>query len=78
MPYFLLMIYGCQVWGQNRSAHIINIFKLQNRALRIINFKNFNDNVDILYKNNKILKVQDIIKIQNILHVHDYLNKCTT
>ena len=68
------MIYGCQVWGQNRSAHMIKISKFQNRALRIINFKNFNGSVDILYKNNKILNVKDLIKFQNILHVHAYLN----
>ena len=68
------MTYGCQIWGQNRSAHLIKISKLQDRALRIINFQEFNDNPSTLYKNEKIIKIHDLIKIQNILHVHDYLN----
>ena len=68
------MIYGCQTWGQNRNGHLNKIIKLQDRALRIINFRDFNDNPSPLYKNNEILKFQDFIKLQNILHIHDYLN----
>ena len=47
------MTYRCQIWGQNCSAHLIKISKLQNRALRIINFEDFNDNPSTLYKNEK-------------------------
>ena len=38
------MVYGCQIWGQGRGSNIENIYKLQNRALRIINFEDFNAN----------------------------------
>ena len=43
------MVYGCQIWGQGRGSHIENIYKLQNRALRIINFEDFNANPNPLY-----------------------------
>ena len=64
------MVYGCQIWGQ----HLEKISKLQNRALQIINFKDFNDNANPLYTKNNILKLQDLIRLQNCLFVHDYLN----
>ena len=68
------MIYGCQIWGQNRNSHVEAIFKLQNRALRIMNFKDFHANPNPLYTNNTILKLPDFIRLQNCLFVHDYLN----
>ena len=68
------MVYDCQIWGQSRSSHVENIFKLQNRALQIINFEDFHANPNPLYINNKILKLQDFIRLQNCLFIHDYLN----
>ena len=69
-----LLTYGCQVWGIGRGAHIEKISKLQNRALRIINFKNFHADSNPLYIHQKILKFQDFIRLQNCLFVHDFLN----
>ena len=68
------MIYGCQIWGQSRNAYVEKIYKLQNKALRIINFADYRADVNPLYINNNILKLQDHIKLQNCLFVHDYLN----
>ena len=31
--------YGCQIWGQNKNYAVENIEKLQNKAIRILNFK---------------------------------------
>ena len=67
------MIYGCQIWGQGWNKHIQMIQKLQNRAIRIINFREFNVNPNPLYKNDNILKIQDFVKLQNCLLIHDYL-----
>ena len=50
------------------------IFKVQNRAIRIINFEDNDVDTNLLYKSNEILILEDLIKLQNILHVHDYLN----
>ena len=68
------MLYGSQIWGQGLNIHLDKICKLQNRALRIINFKNANEDVNQLYSECKILKLQDYIRLQNCLFVHDYLN----
>ena len=66
------MIYTCQVWGQ-KEKQIIKISELQDKALRIINFKPINHPVLELYKNNKILKLQDYIKLLNFMFVKDVL-----
>ena len=70
-----MMMYGAQVWGQSITTHTEKVFKLQNRAMRIINFSDFWAEADPLYKNNKILKLDDYIKMQNCLFVHDFLHK---
>ena len=67
------MMYGCQVWGQG-GVHFEKIIKLQNRALRIINFEDYHVNASPLYAREGILKLIDVIKLQNCLFVHDYLN----
>ena len=70
------MVYGCQVWGQKNqliNRKLDTISRLQNRALRIINFKNIHDDPSPLYKSNRILKIKDFITLQNTLLVHDYL-----
>ena len=40
------MTYGCQIWGQSRSTHVNRISRLQNRAMRIINFETYDANPD--------------------------------
>ena len=62
------MINTCQVWGQKENQ-IKKISELQDKALRIINFKPINHPVLELYKNNKILKLQDYIKLLNCMFV---------
>ena len=68
------MIYGCQIWGQDPFGHIEKISKLQDRALRIINFKGFHTDANPLYSDVRVLKLKDLIRLQNCLFVHDYLN----
>ena len=67
------LLYNCQVWGQSRS-NITSVCKLQNKAMRIINFKDFNAPSNPIYAENLILKLEDIIKQKNCLFVHDFLN----
>ena len=68
------MIFGSQIWGQSCNTHTKNVFKLQNRALRIINFADFRANSNPLYNENIILKLGHNIELQNCLFVHDFLN----
>ena len=51
-----------------------NLIKLLEKALQIINFKNFNENVNPLFKENQILKVSNFIAYKNALSVRNYSN----
>ena len=57
--------YGVQLWGQKNQEIKEIIQKLQNPALRKINFKKFHHPIKHIYKGYKILKFGDILKIQN-------------
>ena len=37
-----VMTYGSQIWGQFPNSHVKRIEKLQNKALRVINYADFN------------------------------------
>ena len=69
------MIYGCQVWGQGDKDNLEKICKLQNRALRTINFEGPRAESNNLYAGNKILKLEDFIKLNNCLFIHDHIHK---
>ena len=69
------MIYGCQVWGQGDKDNLEKISKLQNRALRTINFEGPRAESNNLYAGNKILKLEDLIKLNNCLFIHDHIHK---
>ena len=60
------LIYSCQIWDQNNTI-LRKVELLQNKALRIINFKNNEYNVNELYKTNKILRIADYIKLLNFI-----------
>ena len=66
-----LMIYGSLVWGQFINKNVARLTKLQDKAIRIINFANYTDSRNPLYKHSKILKFEDHMKIQNFLFIHD-------
>ena len=69
------LTYGCQIWGQNVNVFNQKIFKLQNKALRIISFSDFRVDADPLYLRFKILKLKDHIVLQNCLFVYEALSK---
>ena len=64
------LIYGSQIWGQTINIHTEKVFKLQNKAMRIIQFADFHANPHPIYKANKILKLEDHIELQNCLFVY--------
>ena len=67
------LIYACQVWGQNENF-LKKLFSLQNKAIRIINFKQQGFLVYELYYANGILKIKDYIHLINFLFVRDALS----
>ena len=72
-----ILSYGSQIWGQYNNSYVKHITKIQNKAIRIINFKSSRTSSSELYKNSNILKIRDQITIANYLFVHDSLNRKT-
>ena len=72
--YSSLLLYGSQIWGQSNKS-ILKIEKLQNKALRIINFEHPRSSVNSLYNKCAILKFEDSIKLSNFLFAHDNLKR---
>ena len=69
-----LLSYGAQIWGQRNNKYIQRLGKLQNNAVRIINFANFRASVTPLYLKSKILKLFDNVKLMNFLYIKDSIN----
>jgi len=67
-------MYGSQVWGQSLQTVIDKISVLQRKAVRIMSFSQFTEHSNPLFKELKILKVQDNIFLQNCLFVHDFFH----
>ena len=66
--------YGCQIWGLENTIQVKKIGKLQNKALRIINFQDWNTPSEPLYIQCQVLKLCDLVRLENCLFVHDYIN----
>ena len=67
------LIYGLQVWIHGENVLIRKVKTLQNKALRIIDFKNQQAHSSPLYKKLNILKLSDYAKLLNCLFVYDQL-----
>ena len=62
------LIYGSQIWGKTKTKLFQEVVKLQNKAIRIINFLPFNtSNINKTYNHLKILKLPVSISLQNSL-----------
>ena len=66
--------YACQVWGQSNSDILVMVQRAQNKALRIINFKEERHPSAPLYTETKILNLTNIITLNNCMLVFDQLN----
>ena len=74
--YYSLFNYASQIWGQIKTKLFQEVVKLQNKAIRIINFLPFNSsNINKTYNDLKILKLPDFISLQNSLFVKDCFEK---
>ena len=71
------LTYVCQTWGQRVSSSLNKIKKQQDNAMRIISFAKYNARVyvraDVIYKQNKVLKLADHIFMLNCLFAHQQL-----
>ena len=67
--------YGCEVWGQNKNNSINEISRLQDKALRIICFKDCNTVARPLYNEKRIIRFFDLVTFYNCLFVAGHLNQ---
>ena len=67
------LIYACPVRVQNENC-LKKLSSLQNKAIRIINFKRQDFPVNVLHNANEILKIKDYIHLINFLFVKDVLS----
>ena len=65
------LTYGCQIWGQDRNEEFKKIEKLQEKAIRMINFLSLNATVKKQMYEMNILKLKEFIMLEKILFVKD-------
>ena len=63
------LIYGCQIWGQDQNEEFKKIERLQEKAIRIINFLPLNAPVEKQIYEMNIIKLKDFLMLQNILAI---------
>ena len=68
--------YGCQIWGQHSNHNLNDTANLQRKAIRIINFKSKYTPVEPLFKETKIMTLNEIIKSENCLLASHHINQC--
>ena len=69
-----ILTYGSQIWGQTTNKHINRVILIQKKALRIINFAEYNAPTSQLFCDSRIIKFTDHVAIQNFLLAHDFIN----
>ena len=66
--------YGCTLWGNNYSAPLSQIVKLQNKAVRIINDVPLMEPITPHYVSIGLLKFPDIVKLNMCMLFYDYFS----
>ena len=65
--------YTAKIWGQGSNNVVDMIEGTQNKALRIISFKDRTESLDPLYAKHTSSKLQNIITLNNCLFIYDQL-----
>ena len=70
------LIYACAIWGQNQTnCYFKKLLRLQEKALRIINFKPQTSPSDYIFKENKIRRISDFINYKYTLFVRKSIRR---
>ena len=70
------LIYAYEIWGQNQNnLWFTKLTKLQNKALKVINFQSSDSPTGPLYQENKVLKISDFINYKNALFIRNTLQR---
>ena len=70
--------YGFEIWAQNKNAGPNEIYALQDKALRVMSFKDRNIPPGPLYNEKKIIKFFNLVMHYNCLFIADHLNQNVT
>ena len=62
--------YGLIVWGKNSEK----LFKLQKRAIRVINAARYNAHTSVLFKNDNILKLRDMCALHDFKFCYKFMH----
>ncbi len=69
---YSIMNYGILLWGNNYKSRLNKIIILQKRAVRIISNSQYLTHTNSLFKNLKILKLQDIVRLEVLKFVYKH------
>ena len=62
------LIYGCILWGNNYENPLLQLIRLQNKAIRIIDDVPLHDHITPHYVNLGILIFRDIVKMYTCIY----------
>ena len=68
-----LLTYGAEIWAQFSNKHVSRLQRLQNKAIRRINFAKPDHPSSPLYQKSQILKLTDHVRLKNFLFVHNLI-----
>ena len=69
------LLYAVHIWTCSSSGPIIDLFKLQRAAIRIISKTSYNSHTEPLLKKLEILPLPDLISFAKILFMHRFVQK---
>ena len=69
------ILYGAQIWSHATENLLHKINMLQNKAIRIINFKPYRESVNNLYAQSEILKHTDQVQVSHCLMAFNFFKK---
>ena len=70
------LIYACEMGNKTKnSLRCTKLTKLQNKALKVINFQSCDSPTVPLYQENRVLKIADFINYKNALFVRNTLKR---
>ena len=67
-----LLTYGVLLWGHSYKSSTTKLFLIQKRALRIINNQSYLAHTSSLFKNSKILKLNDIVTHETLKFIFKF------
>lgn len=72
LPY---LSYCCEIWGNTYATNIVPLYKLQKKAVRVVNKAGYRDHTNLLFYDMKALKLKDLIDWKTATIMYN-ANKC--